>query len=70
MPPLVVAHQESPSPFTVLGMKGAGESGVGSVMAALLNAVNDAIAPLGVRAHRVPLNPPNVLAAIMGRDTV
>ena len=69
MPPIVVADQESPSPFTELGMKGAGETGLGSAMAALLGAVNDAIAPLGAQVNQLPLNPPNVLAAILGKDT-
>ena len=68
MPSLDVYHQETPSPFTLNGMKGAGESGVGSAMAALTNAVNDAISPLGVRAHKLPLNPPNVLGALLGKE--
>ena len=34
-------------------------------MAAITNGVNDALVPLGVRIHRLPLNPPNVLAAIL-----
>ena len=50
-------------------MKGAGETGLGSAMAALLGAVNDAIAPLGAQVNQLPLNPPNVLAAILGKDT-
>jgi carbon-monoxide dehydrogenase large subunit len=68
LPYFEVMHQETPSPFTLLGMKGAGESGVGSAMAAVTNAVNDAMAPLGARVHRLPLNPPNVLTAILGED--
>ena len=64
LPRLRLAHQHTPSPFTLLGTKGVGESGVGGALAAILNAVNDALAPLGVRAHRLPLNPPNLLAAI------
>jgi aerobic carbon-monoxide dehydrogenase large subunit len=64
LPGIRLEHQQTPSPFTLLGTKGAGESGVAGAMAAVVNAVNDALAPLSVRAHRLPLSPPNVLAAI------
>jgi carbon-monoxide dehydrogenase large subunit len=65
LPTLRLAHQHTPSPFTLLGTKGAGESGVGGAMAAIANAVNDALVPLGVLVHQLPLNPPTVLAAIL-----
>jgi aerobic carbon-monoxide dehydrogenase large subunit len=65
LPSLRLRHQHTPSPFTLLGTKGVGESGVGGAMAAITNGVNDALVPLGVRIHRLPLNPPNVLAAIL-----
>jgi len=64
MPPLRVGSQETPSPFTSMGTKGAGESAVGGTLAAICNAVNDAISPLGGRIHAMPLSGPNVLAAI------
>ncbi|MEU0465304.1 xanthine dehydrogenase family protein molybdopterin-binding subunit [Amycolatopsis sp. NPDC006131] len=64
LPDFPVGHQQTPSPFTVFGAKGAGESGVGASMAAVTNAVNDALAPLRVRVHDLPLTPPTVLAAI------
>jgi aerobic carbon-monoxide dehydrogenase large subunit len=66
LPMLRLAHQHTPSPFTLLGTKGAGESGVSGAMAAMLNAVNDALTPLGVTAHQLPLNPPNIMTAIEG----
>lgn len=65
LPNLRLAHQHTPSPFTVLGTKGAGESGVGGAMAAIANAVNNALLPLGVHIHTLPLSPPTILAAIM-----
>lgn len=64
MPPLELVHQYTPSPFTFNGAKGAGEVGVGGTVAALLNAVNDAVRPLGVRIDRLPLDPPRLLAAL------
>jgi len=64
VPAIEMEHQVTPSPFTILGVKGAGEAGVGGAQAAIINAVNDAILPLGARLRRTPATPPNVLAAI------
>lgn len=64
VPGLELGHQETPSPFTALGAKGAGESGYAGAYAAVVNAVNDAVAPLGARLDATPLSPPRVLAAL------
>ena len=56
----------TPSPFTVLGAKGAGEAGVGGTLAALANAVDDALAPRGVSIDGLPLSPAALLAKIHG----
>ncbi len=64
LPPIEVEHQVTPSPFTHGGVKGAGEAGFAGAQAALLNAVSDAIRPLGARIDRLPLSAPNVLAAL------
>jgi carbon-monoxide dehydrogenase large subunit len=61
VPEILIGHQETPCPYTLLGTKGAGEAGVGGTQAAVVNAVADALAPFGVELHRLPLNPPNVL---------
>jgi carbon-monoxide dehydrogenase large subunit len=50
-------------------MKGAGESGVGGALAAVANAVNDALLPLGVHVDRMPLSAPRLLRAIKGAGT-
>jgi CO/xanthine dehydrogenase Mo-binding subunit len=47
----------TPSPFTPLGAKGVGESAMHTTPAAILCAINDALAPLGVRATEVPASP-------------
>jgi aerobic carbon-monoxide dehydrogenase large subunit len=60
--------QETPSPYTLLGTKGAGESGVGGAMAALLNGVNDALRPVGARVDALPLSAPNVLRALAAAE--
>ncbi|MFF0148421.1 carbon-monoxide dehydrogenase large subunit [Amycolatopsis sulphurea] len=64
LPDIRLGHQCTPSPYTLLGTKGAGESGVGGAVACLANAVNDALLPLGVRVTSMPLSPPHVLRAI------
>lgn len=64
VPSIEMEHQVTPSPFTLLGVKGAGEAGVGGAQAAIINAVNDALLPLGARLRRTPASAPNVLSAI------
>ena len=62
LPEIELEHLVTPSPFTPLGTKGAGEAGYAGAQAALLAAVNDAIAP--ARLDALPASAPNVLAAI------
>ena len=64
LPELLVEHQVTPSPFTLLGTKGAGEAGVGGAQAAVVNAVADAVAHLGARIVETPASPPSVLRAL------
>jgi carbon-monoxide dehydrogenase large subunit len=64
VPPIEVEHRATPSPFTPLGTKGAGEAGFCAAQAAVLNAVNDALRPLSARLAATPVSPQNVLAAI------
>ena len=47
----------TPSPFTPLGAKGVGEGAMHTTPAAILSAINDALAPLGVRATEIPASP-------------
>src|SRR6266478_151156 len=49
VPPLETVHLEFPSPRNPLGMKGLGEGGAISPPAAIANAIEDALEPLGVR---------------------
>ncbi|MGH3267150.1 MAG: xanthine dehydrogenase family protein molybdopterin-binding subunit, partial [Trebonia sp.] len=64
IPVLEVGHQVTPSPFTPMGMKGAGESGFAGAFAAIVGAVNDALRPLGARIDATPVTPARVLDAI------
>jgi carbon-monoxide dehydrogenase large subunit len=68
VPHVELVHQQTPSPFTWGGAKGAGEVGFSGAVAALVGAVNDAVRPLGVRFDRLPLSPPTVLAALRQAD--
>jgi carbon-monoxide dehydrogenase large subunit len=71
LPRLETAHTVTPSPSTPLGVKGVGEAGAIGAPPAIVNAVLDALAPLGVRHLDMPLHPEQVLAAIRraGTDT-
>lgn len=64
MPPIKVLHHDTPNPVTYMGLKGAGEAGVGGSAAAVVNAVNDALSPLGVFITELPVTAPRVWAAI------
>jgi 2-furoyl-CoA dehydrogenase large subunit len=55
VPPVDIVDHETPSPHTVLGQKGSGESGYLGAPAAIANAVNDALRPLGVSINTLPL---------------
>ena len=55
VPAIEIVHHVTPSPHTVLGQKGSGESGYLGAPAAIANAVNDALRPLGVSINTLPL---------------
>ncbi|MFL6798658.1 MAG: xanthine dehydrogenase family protein molybdopterin-binding subunit [Xanthobacteraceae bacterium] len=55
VPEVEIVHHETPSPHTVLGQKGSGESGYLGAPAAMASAVNDALAPLGLRVDALPI---------------
>jgi carbon-monoxide dehydrogenase large subunit len=64
MPRLETGHTVTPTPYNPLGAKGIGESGAMGSPPALVNAVLDALRPVGVRHLDMPLTPPRVWAAI------
>jgi carbon-monoxide dehydrogenase large subunit len=64
LPMITVAHQHSPSPFTPLGTKGAGESAMGSALGALTSAIENALPELPLRLTELPLTPSRVWHAI------
>jgi len=64
MPTFDVDAHEVPTKVNPLGAKGVGEAGTVGALPALLNAVNDALAPLGVRHLDMPVTPERVWRAI------
>jgi carbon-monoxide dehydrogenase large subunit len=64
VPAVEVDHLSSPSPLTVGGIKGMGESGLIATPAAVATAVADAVAPYGGRVDRLPLTPELVSSMI------
>ncbi|MCW2722087.1 xanthine dehydrogenase family protein molybdopterin-binding subunit [Pseudonocardia sp.] len=68
VPELKIGHHETPSPYTLHGIKGGGEGGRMMAPAAINVAVNDALAPLGVRVTELPMTPDRLRAAIRAAD--
>ena len=64
MPEIHVAHIETPTKTSVLGAKGAGEAGTGGAPAAIINAVNNALRPLGVSNFQIPMTPNRMLETL------
>ena len=64
MPDIVVAHVQTPTRSSQLGAKGAGEAGTAGAPAAVMNAINDALAPFNVRVASQPITPQKILRAL------
>jgi carbon-monoxide dehydrogenase large subunit len=58
----------TPCPHNPLGVKGIGEAGTIASPAAVVNAVLDALLPLGVCHLDMPLTPEKVWRAIHGKE--
>ena len=64
MPPIAVAHLETPSPLNPLGVKGAGEGGTIPAAAAVIAAIENALAHLNVRVTSHPVSPQDIVELI------
>ncbi|MSQ19229.1 MAG: xanthine dehydrogenase family protein molybdopterin-binding subunit [Betaproteobacteria bacterium] len=64
IPAIRIYHTESPSPYTLFGIKGMGEGGAIAPPAVIFNGVNDALKDLGVEVNETPLTPKKLLEAI------
>jgi carbon-monoxide dehydrogenase large subunit len=64
IPPISIIHRETISEATITGAKGIGEGGTIGAPAAVLNAINDALKPLGVDINEMPATPARIFAAL------
>ncbi len=64
MPDIHVAHVQTPTKSSQLGAKGAGEAGTAGAPAAVMNAINDALAPFKAQVVSQPFTPEKVLKAL------
>jgi carbon-monoxide dehydrogenase large subunit len=64
LPRLVTEHQHTPSPNIPGGMKGVGEAGAIGSPAAVVSAIEDALAPFAVRINETPMTPTKILSLI------
>jgi carbon-monoxide dehydrogenase large subunit len=60
-----IDHMETPSPYTQFGVKGIGEGGAIAPPAAIANAINDALRPLGVELAHSPVTPRRIVEAVL-----
>jgi carbon-monoxide dehydrogenase large subunit len=68
LPRLAMEHQHTPSPNIPGGMKGVGEAGTIGSPAAVVAAIEDALAPYGVRINETPVTPAAILAMVGERE--
>ena len=64
LPSIEPIQNDAPSPTNPLGVKGAGEGGTTGAPGAVMNAVMDALAPIGVRHVDMPATPHAIWQAI------
>jgi carbon-monoxide dehydrogenase large subunit len=70
VPVIEYGHIETRSPTNPGGHKGMGEGGAIASPAAVVNAVADALAPLGVTIRRQPLSPSEIVSLIGARSSL
>jgi carbon-monoxide dehydrogenase large subunit len=64
MPDITIAHVVTPTRTSLLGAKGAGEAGTTGAPGAVMNAINDALRPLGAQISQMPMTPQRILRAL------
>jgi carbon-monoxide dehydrogenase large subunit len=64
LPDIMIGSNPVATALNPLGAKGAGEAGTVGALPAVMNAVMDALAPLGVRYLDMPASPARVWQAI------
>jgi aerobic carbon-monoxide dehydrogenase large subunit len=69
VPPIEIHHRETWSDASVTKAKGLGEGGTIGAPAAIINAINDALAPFGVSIDEIPATPQRIRAALRSAST-
>jgi carbon-monoxide dehydrogenase large subunit len=64
VPAIELKLAEFPSPLNPLGVKGVGESGCVPAAAAIVSAIENALAPFGVRISEYPVTPARLFALL------
>jgi len=64
VPSIKTLFKQTPSPLNPLGAKGAGEGGTVPAAAAIISAIEDALAPFGVRIAQTPITPQKLVELI------
>ena len=64
IPPIELHHMETYSDASITKAKGVGEGGAIGAPAAVINAINDALAPFNVSIDEIPATPRKIRAAL------
>jgi carbon-monoxide dehydrogenase large subunit len=68
IPPIELHHLATMSEATITRAKGVGEGGTIGAPAAVINAINDAIAPFGAEINEIPATPQRIRAALRAAE--
>ena len=68
VPPIIVGHEETPSPLNPLGVKGAGEAGAIPTAALFAQAVENALPEIPLELLEIPLSPNRLWELIQEAD--
>ena len=64
MPKVEIHHIETASPVNPIGVKGAGEGGTIPAAACIISAIEDALAPFGIRLNAHPVSPEQIIGMV------
>ena len=70
IPKIELHHMETPSTHSITKAKGLGEGGTIGAPAAVINAINNALAPFGVEIDEMPATPQRIRAALRAKQSV
>jgi len=68
IPPIELHHIETPSVNSITKAKGLGEGGTIGAPAAIINAINDALAPFGVEIDEMPATPRRIRTLLRAKE--